>query len=137
FPFMIFLLALLSFLRVPDFFDWVIDQAEDALTAPAFAVVNDVIGSIEERGHGELLSIGAVIAFWGASAGVRSLMSALNSAYVMRETRAFWKKYLLSFGYTIGLAGLIIIAAASLLLGPESLEWISGFVGLNHAFVTL
>lgn len=137
FPFLIFLLALLSFLRIPGFFRWVLDQAAVALPAPAFVVVKDVIDSVQDRGQGGLLSIGAIVAFGGASVGVRALMKALNTAYEISETRAVWKKYLYSFGYTLGLALLIIVAGGSLLLGPESLEWLSGFVGLSHLFVDL
>lgn len=137
FPFLIFLLALLSFLRIPDFFTWVLDQAELALPEPAFAVVNEVVGSVQGQGQGDLLSIGAIVAFGGASVGVRALMKAMNIVYAIPETRSFWKRYLLSFGYTLGLAVLIIFAGGSLLFGPETLEWMSRFVGMSHIIVEL
>ncbi|HWV24958.1 MAG TPA: YihY/virulence factor BrkB family protein [Thermomicrobiales bacterium] len=137
FPFLIFLLALLSFLRIPDFFDWVLDQAALALPEPAFAVVKEVVESVQGQGQGDLLSIGAIVAFGGAAVGVRSLMKAMNIVYAIPETRAFWKKYLLSFMYTFGLALLIIVAGGSLLLGPETLEWLSGFLGMSHDVVAL
>lgn len=33
FPFVIFLVALLGFLQVPDFFDWILEQARTAIPA--------------------------------------------------------------------------------------------------------
>lgn len=56
FPFLIFLLALLSVLQIPDFFDWVIEQAKMASPSDAAGVVNDVVISIEEQSLRGLLS---------------------------------------------------------------------------------
>lgn len=137
FPFLIFLLGLLSFLQIPGFFDWVIEQANVALPDDAARVVDDVIISIREEDRGGLASFGAVLAFSAASTGVRALMTALNSAYDIVETRAFWKKYLLSLVYTLGLAVLLIIAGGSLILAPRVVDWLSGYIGLSSVFVTV
>lgn len=133
FPFMIFLLALLGFLRIPQFFDWLLDQAETALPEPAFVVIDEVVRNIQVEGGGALLSIGAITAFSVASTGIRALMNALNNAYDIVETRVFWKKFLLSFVYTLGFAVLLILAGGALALGPTTLEWISGPIGLSDA----
>lgn len=138
FPFLIFLLALLSFLKIPDFFDWALEQAQAALPEQAYLVVDEVVSDIQSnQAQGSLLSIGALAAFGVASTGVRALMTALNSAYGMPETRAFWKKYLVSFVYTLGLAVLVILAGGVLLLGPQTAEWLSGYVGLSEIFITI
>jgi membrane protein len=138
FPFLIFLLALLSFLRIPRFFEWVLEQAETALPAQAYLAVDDVVADIQNnQGKGGLLSFGAIAAFAVASTGVRALMNALNSAYAVPETRAFWKEYVLSFVYTLGLAVLMILAGGGLLLGPQTVEWLSGYIGLSEVFITV
>lgn len=137
FPFMIFFLALVSFLRIPGFFDWLLEQASVALPEPAFAVVNDVVNSIQAEAQGGLLSVGAILAFGAASAGVRALMKALNSAYSVAETRVFWKKYLYSFAYTLSLAILVIVAGSSLFLGPQTLEWLSGYIGMGEILIAI
>lgn len=64
-----------------------------ASPSDAAGVVNDVVIRIEEQSHGGLLSFGALLVFGAVSTGVRVLMTALNAAYSMAETRAFWKKY--------------------------------------------
>lgn len=132
FPFLMFLLALLSFLRIPQFFDWILEQAATALPEPAFVVVDEVVESIQEESSGTLLSIGAIVAFSVASTGVRALMNALNNAYYISETRALWKKVPLSFLYTIGLAVLVILAGGALALGPTTLEWIAEPIGMSE-----
>jgi membrane protein len=137
FPFLIFLIALLSFLQIPEFFDWILEQAEQAFPPDAYQRLSDVIGQIQNQSRGGLLSFGVVLAVWAAASGIRSLMKALNVAYDVEETRPAWKLYALSIGYTIGLAVLIMAAAALMLLGPRSIEWLADQIGLGSAFVTL
>jgi membrane protein len=135
FPFLIFLLALLGFLRIPGIFDWMLEQAALALPPEAFAVVNDALAQVQEGSQPGLISFGAITAFAVASTAVRALMNAMNTAYGMPETRAFWKKFLQSFAYTFGLALLLIIAGGALVLGPQSAEWVAGRFGLGSAVV--
>jgi membrane protein len=84
-----------------------------------------------------LLSVGIVIALWTASAGVRLMMSAMNAAYDVVEGRPAWKRFPLSIFYTIGIAGMLLIAAALMVLGPQVMEWIASQVGLEDFIVTL
>lgn len=137
FPFLIFLIALLSFLHVPTFFDWVLEQGQSALPASAYQQLQDVVGQIQGRSYGGLLSVGILTAIWGASSGIRSLMNALNVAYDVEETRPAWKRYLLSIVYTVGLAVLLIAAAGLMLLGPQGMAWLADQVGMSQIVVTL
>jgi membrane protein len=137
FPFLIFLIALLGFLHIPDFFDWLLDQARTALPAGSFSMVEDVIRDIEGKSRGGLLSFGIVIAIWSASSGVRSVMNAMNVAFRVEETRSAPKRYVASVVYTLGLAALLIAAAALMLIGPRAIEWIADRASLGSQFVTL
>jgi len=137
FPFLIFLIALLGFLNIPQFFDWLLEQARTALPADAYQRLSEVIAQVRNQSRGGLLSIGAVLAIWSSSSGVRSLMNALNVAYDVEETRPAWKRYLLSVLYTVGIAVLLIAGAALMLTGPRAIEWIADQAGLDSLFVTL
>lgn len=137
FPFLIFLIALLGFLHIPDFFDWLLDQAQSALPADSFSLVDTVVRDIEGKSRGGLLSLGIVIAIWSASSGVRSVMNAMNVAYGVEESRPAPRRYLVSVLYTIGLAALLIAAAALMLLGPRAIRWIADQAGFGDQFVTL
>lgn len=137
FPFVIFLIAVLGFLNIPQFFDAVLEQARTFLPADAYQPLQDVITEIQAQQSGGLLSFGIVTAIWAASSGIRALMKALNTAYDVEETRPLWKLYLLSIGYTIGLAILAISAIALMLLGPQAMQWLADQIGLGGAFVTI
>lgn len=137
FPFLIFLVALLSSLQIPDFFDWVLNQAQTAMPEEASRRVEEVVNQVRNRAQGGLLSFGIVIALWSASSGMRSLMNSLNAAYRVEESRSAWKRYPLSIIYTIGLAVMAIASAALMLLGPRVMDWLAEQAGLGAVFVTL
>ncbi len=137
FPFVLFLVALLGFLQIPGFFDWLLDQARAVLPEQVMGVVEQAIGQIRGQSSGELLSLGIIIALWVASSGVRMLMNALNAAYDVAEDRPAWKRYPLSIFYTIVLAVVIIVAVGLMLVGPQVMEWLADQIGLGALFITL
>lgn len=136
FPFLLFLIALIGFLHLPDFFSWLRLQAELVLPGQALEQVNPVIDQLQQS-QGGLLSVGIVIALWTASAGVRLMMSAMNAAYDVPEGRPVWKRIPLSVLYTIGFAGMLLSVAALMVLGPQVMEWIASQVGLGDFIVTV
>lgn len=136
FPFILFLIALIGFLHLPDFFSWLRLQSELVLPPQALEQVNPVIDQLQQS-KGGLLSIGIVIALYTASAGVRLMMSAMNAAYDVVEGRPVWKRFPLSIVYTVGIAGMLLIAAALMVLGPQVMGWIAAQVGLEEVIVTI
>ncbi len=137
FPFVLFLVALLGFLQIPDFFDWLMDQARTMVPDQAMGQVEQIVAQIRDQASSELLSFAVVIALLAASAAVRMTMHALNIAYDVEEERPAWKRYPLSIVYTVFLAVLVIVAIGLMLVGPQVIEWLAGQVGLGTLFVTL
>jgi membrane protein len=137
FPFSALLVALLGILEVVDFFDWMIDQAYSALQEQYARLWEQVIEKIQYESQGELLLITISIALWSVSSGIRTLTKALNAVHEVEESRPGWKRYALSFFYALGLAIMVILAAALLLIGPQAVEWVVGLVGLDKVFVSL
>jgi len=136
FPFILFLIALIGFLHLPDFFSWLRLQSELVLPPQALEQVNPVIDQLQQS-KGGLLSVGIVIALYTASAGVRLMMSAMNAAYDVVEGRPVWKRFPLSIVYTVGIAGMLLVAAALMVLGPQVMGWIAAQVGLEDFIVTV
>jgi membrane protein len=136
FPFIIFLIALLGFLHLPGFFDWLLQQAALVFPQPAMAQVQQVIHQLQQP-QGGLLSFGMIFALWAASSGTRAAMNALNVAYDVKESRPLWKRFPLSILYTIGIAAMLILCAALLLIGPQAIEWLAQRAGLEQLFVLL
>jgi hypothetical protein len=60
FPYAIFLFALLSFLHLPGFFDWLLNQAAVVLPAPMWAQVTQAVRQVSTHVRGGLLSAGSL-----------------------------------------------------------------------------
>ncbi|TBV16913.1 YihY/virulence factor BrkB family protein [Stutzerimonas kirkiae] len=136
FPFLLFLMAMLGFLHLPEFFDWLREQAALVLPPMALDQVNPVIDQLQRQNSG-LMSFGILVALWTASTGVRSLMNAMNKAYDVQEGRPLWKLFLLSYLYTVGIAVMLLAAAGLMIIGPQVMEWLATHVGLRELVVVI
>jgi membrane protein len=140
-PFLALLVALPWFLGIGNFFiEWLTELTSSALQGQIAEVVQQWIKQSQYTTQGEWLSIGVVvigIAVWSISSGIRTLTKALNRAYEAEENRPSWKRYGVSFFYALGLAIMVILASALLLIGPELAARVVGVVGLDEVFVSL
>lgn len=136
FPFVIFLLALLGFLDIPQFFPWLLSQSRAALPEQAVGLVEGVVRQIRGNAQGGLLSFGILAALWSSSGGVRSLMHALNRAYGA-EDRPASRRYPLSVLYTLLLAVMLIAAVGLMLIGPGVAAYVADQAGMGGTVVAL
>lgn len=138
FPFLAFLVGLLGFLGVFGFFfDWLIEQARSTLQEQYAGPWEQAIRQIQYQPQGELLLSVIVIAAWSGSRGANSLTKALNTVHEVGESRPAWKRLLLQLLFAPGLAIVMILAIALLLIGPRVIEWIVGLVRLDEVFIFL
>lgn len=119
FPFVIFVTALGGFvaqkLDVGNPVGEIMSHLGQSVPPDAAAVIEKQLQAIVGTNGAGLLSVGILGAVWAASSGFRTVMKAMNRAYDVKETRAFWKQYALSIGLTL-LAGSSVIAAFVLLV---------------------
>lgn len=137
FPFLIFLLTVLGALGLQNFFDWLLEQAESAFPPELSTQFETIVEQVQGGAGGGLLSFGLIGAIWAAAGGVRAAMNALNVAYDVEESRPIWKLYPMSIAFTIGLAVLLIASVGLMIFGPQTVEWLAGYIGLGDVFVTI
>tara|TARA_R110001599_G_scaffold272234_1_gene473421 strand:+ start:12 stop:890 length:879 start_codon:yes stop_codon:yes gene_type:complete len=134
FPFLLFLTATLSFFNLPEFFDWLRQQAAVAFPGMVMEMIDPVIDQLQ-KDNNSILSISIVMALWVSSTGMRSLMNAMNNAYDVQESRPAWKLFPLSIGFTLGMALLLMVAAGFMVIGPAAAEWLANQVGMKDLWV--
>lgn len=134
FPFLIFLIALLGVLHVPQLFDWLREQLALLVPGQAMDQINSVLDELQTP-RGGLLSLGIALAIWSAAAGVLALIDALNVAYDVKERRPAWRRYLLAIGFTVAMGFVLAAAAGLMVLGPQAAGWIAQRLGVERVFV--
>jgi membrane protein len=137
FPFVGFLILLLGFSGIGVLFEWLIDQGSFALDEQYAELGEWLVSEIQAQAQGALLSSVIVIAVWSVSRGVVSLTKALNTVHGVEESRPAWKRVLLQVFFALGIAVMIILGTALLLIGSRVVEWLVGLVGLDEVFVFL
>lgn len=130
FPFLLFLLSLVTMLPgVGGLEDWLLEQAAQVVPDTAFGMLETTIRGILAQPRGGLLSLGAVLALWSSSAALASLSDALNVAYGVEETRAWWVIRLRSLGLTVALSFFMILAFVLAVGSTPLANWVAGFLG--------
>jgi len=135
FPFLIFLITLLSYFPVAN--DMPLDQLASIMPWDAYVQVRKIIEETLQARSNTLLSIGMIITIWAASTGVSALISGINKAHCDKETRSFWKVRGLSLLFTLGLALIILFALVMLVLGRIMGESLFATLGADHYFTRI
>ena len=137
FPALLFLTALLGLLPIPDLMNRLMDYVAQTLPGDAASIIEKTLNEIVAGARGGLLSLGVLGALWAGSNGMASIMSALNVAYEVKETRPWWKSRLLAIGLTLGFSVFILSALALVVFGPKIGEKVAGVIGLGEVFTVV
>ena len=100
------------------------------LPAPAYTLIDDRVHELVSQANGTLsisLVVGLIVAFWSASAGTKSVLSALNVAYDTVEQRSILAFQLTALAMTLCAVVAAVLAIAVLVFLPA----VIAFVGLS------
>lgn len=116
FPFLIFLIVLLTYMPMVNFQDSM--QALAALMpANAYLILRDMVNQTIANRSVTLLSFGMLSALWSSASGVTTLIQGINRAYDQEETRRSWKVSAVSLYFTFELAIAIIFSLVLIVFG--------------------
>ncbi len=137
FPLLLFLTPLLSlFGDKQRLVGWLMGQLISTLPADQLPAVRAILQKVVFADNAPgLISIGLVLAMWSGSNIFGTLMSALNTAYDVDETRP-WIRQLITrlIAFVLG-AGVMIVATLVFLDGEGIANWLGGALGLAAATI--
>ncbi len=136
FPALLFVVALASYLPVPVIND-VVNAIAPIVPADVLSIIRGQLESIDSGEPTSLLTIGILGAIWSSSGAMTSIVSALNKAYDIPETRPWWKVRLVSVALTIALVVFILLSFTIIVAGPNAGHWLTGWLGLSATFDTV
>jgi membrane protein len=120
FPFLLFIVALAGLVIQPAQVQALIGELGREVPQAFSRIPSAQLAELTSRPSKGLLTFSALAAVWSATAGVVSLMKALNTAYGVTEGRPRWKVYGIALGMMLAgavlalLAGLVAVAAPAL-----------------------
>ena len=130
FPFLVFLLSLISFLPIPDLDRHVMGVLSESLPVESFQLVADTVQSLLTTRREELLGVGLLVALWSGSMGIGAIITTINRAYNIRPRRSLVEQKLLAIVLTIALSGIMLLSTVIVLVGPHATHVIFQFLGL-------
>jgi membrane protein len=134
FPALLFLTSLLGLLPLEGLMERLIAYADQAMPGQAAQIVRNTFAEIEAGARGGLVSFGVLAALWAGSNGMASVMTALNAAYDVQDSRPWWLSRLVSIALTFGFALFIIVGLVLIVFGPRIGEAVAGRLGLGTLF---
>lgn len=136
FPALLFIVALASYLPYV-----VVNDAVAALAPIAprevLTIIRNQLESIVTGEATSLLTIGILGALWSSSGAMTSIVSALNKAYDIPETRPWWRVRLVAIGLTIALVIFVLLSFILVVAGPNAGRYLTEWLGLPNFFDTV
>jgi len=136
FPALLFVVSLASYLPY-DIVNDVVAALDPIAPPEVLTIIRKQLESIVAGDATSLLTISILGALWSSSGAMTSIVSALNRAYDIPETRPWWKVRLVSIALTIGLVIFVLLAFTLVVAGPNAGHWLTDWLGLSEVFDTL
>ena len=131
FPFMIFLLSLLSTFPLGESLQpLMLDELKSQMPVEAAQYVTDTVLNLLPNRNGGLLGFGLLASLWGASMAIGALITTINRAYNIRPRRNMAVQKVYAIVLTLVLSGLWLLAMTIVLVGPEITQQLFQILGI-------
>lgn len=130
FPFIIFLVSIIPYIPVDNFHSELLNLLEQVLPGDSYDMAEATINDLVNKKHNTLLSFGFIFAFYLASNGVNSMITAFNSSYHAVKKGSFIQSYLRSFLLLIILTVLMIVAIGLVIFSEIIIDYL-----VSHGFL--
>jgi len=137
FPALLFLTTVLGFVAKPGstLHHALFSNMARMMPGSASDLISKTLDGIHDSASGLKLAFGLGSALWSAAGGVVAIMTTLNIAYRVKETRSFVRQKVTAIGLTFACSTLVLIAIALVVGGEKIAKVIASHVGFGSAFV--
>jgi membrane protein len=126
FPMLIFVLSLFGIFasQYRQLEDSLFSFTAGLLPYDAYQLLGQVADELTLNSSGGKATLGILGALWFASGGMSSLLSTLNVARCVRETRSWWKVRSLAVVLTLTISILLLSALFMVMIGDRFVDWL-------------
>lgn len=137
FPLLLFLSPMLSlFGDRQEIVGWFMTQLTSTLTRDQVEAMRPILEKVvfSDNAPG-LMSVGLLLAAWSGSNIFGTLMSALNTAYDVTETRSWIRQQLLRLAVFVGGGGVMVVSTVVFLKGEDIANFVGSALHLGAAAI--
>ena len=134
FPALLFVIAVASFFPLQGLIDSVVVMIGRIAPAEVVKILTDSIMGLSNQNSGGILTFAFFVTIWSSSGAMVSIITTLNAAYDVTESRPWWKTRLTATFLTIGIAVFILLAMFLIVAGPTLAETIASRMQLGPVF---
>src|SRR3954471_8815374 len=134
FPALLFVIAIASFFPLQNLIDDVVQMLARVAPQAVIDIVKEQMTSLGKQNSGGLLTFAFLVTIWSSSGAMVSIITTLNAAYDITESRPWWKTRIVAIGLTIGIAIFILASMFLVLAGPTVAEHLATTLHLGAAF---
>src|SRR4029079_1167499 len=96
-------------------------------------IITEQMKEMSSQNSGGILTFAFLVAIWSSSGAMVSIITTLNAAYDVTESRPWWKTRLIASGLTVGIAVFILVSMFLIIAGPTLAENIAARMNLGEA----
>jgi membrane protein len=134
FPALLFAVSLLAYLPVEPAFGELLSRLDELLPPRAVTLVRHEIETLLGGKRESLLTLGVAGALWSSSSAMLSVITTLNQAYDIPDSRPWWKTRLIAIALTTALTVFVLVAFALVVAGEQLGGMVASWAGLGDAF---
>jgi membrane protein len=134
FPALLFVIAVASFFPLQTLINDVVAMMSRFAPQAVIDVITNAMTSLSKQNSGGILTLGFLVTIWSSSGAMVSIITTLNAAYDVTESRPWWKTRLTAIGLTMALATFIVASMFLVIAGPTVAENIAVRMQLGPAF---
>ena len=135
FPFLFFLINLLSFTPLPN--RLLIANFNAILPQETTLLVKMMLTETVQAKSGAMLVLSMLASLWAASRGMSAIIHGLNHSYGVKESRRFIRLNLVALLSTIGLSVMVMLSFIMIVLGRIIGSTIFGYLGAKSLFYSI
>ena len=134
FPALLFVIALLLLLPIEPALEPLLARLEAVLPRDILMLVRHQLDQLTQGASGGLLTFGIAGALWSSSSAMTAIITALNRAYDIDESRPWWHQRALAMALTVGLAAFAVTAFMLVVGGTDLAGWLAAQWGFGPLF---
>ena len=134
FPALLFVIGVASFFPLQSLTGDAVNMLSRVAPQMVTQIIVDAMKSLGQQNSGGVLTFGFLITVWSTSGAMTAIITTLNAAYDVTESRPWWKTRLIAIALTVGIAVFVLASMFLVIAGPTLAEHLAGRFGLGPVF---